>query len=290
MSLKQLTAHTKATYSSSDEYYLGNDTNPKRVPHPKHWIKVDSTYKPFFFNAPFLTNPQPVWADPMDVKSIDFDKRFEGLPFIDFIFDENGYPLNPIGPTGLAGRGVLGKWGPNTAADPLVTRWKRDDNGEVVCDGEGNQILQFVGIRRTDNGEVAIPGGMVDPGEKMSQAAQREFGEEAMNSLEKSPEQVKAIKEQIAELFSHSRCIYEGYVDDPRNTDNAWMVTRCYHTHDESGEIMNNFNLEAGDDAGAVFWVDYSPSIDVKLYASHITFVQQAYHNLTYRHTFCSIL
>jgi len=29
---------------------------------------------------------------------------------------------NPCGRTGLAGRGTLGKWGPNHAADPIVTR------------------------------------------------------------------------------------------------------------------------------------------------------------------------
>lgn len=35
-----------------------------------------------------------------------------------------GRPLNPRGRTGLCGRGVLGRWGPNHAADPIVTRWK----------------------------------------------------------------------------------------------------------------------------------------------------------------------
>ena len=29
---------------------------------------------------------------------------------------------NPVGRTGLKGRGTLGKWGPNHAADPIVTR------------------------------------------------------------------------------------------------------------------------------------------------------------------------
>lgn len=38
---------------------------------------------------------------------------------------ENKYPLNPEGRTGLRGRGVLGRWGPNHAADPIVSRWKR---------------------------------------------------------------------------------------------------------------------------------------------------------------------
>ena len=30
---------------------------------------------------------------------------------------------NPRGRTGLAGRGCLGRWGPNHAADPIVTRY-----------------------------------------------------------------------------------------------------------------------------------------------------------------------
>ena len=34
----------------------------------------------------------------------------------------NGRPRNPIGRTGITGRGQLGKWGPNHAADPIVTR------------------------------------------------------------------------------------------------------------------------------------------------------------------------
>lgn len=32
------------------------------------------------------------------------------------------YFRNPVGRTGLTGRGLLGRWGPNHAADPVVTR------------------------------------------------------------------------------------------------------------------------------------------------------------------------
>lgn len=31
--------------------------------------------------------------------------------------------------------------------------------------------------------------------------------------------------------------IYAGYVDDPRNTDNAWMETVAVNFHDETGTI-----------------------------------------------------
>lgn len=43
-------------------------------------------------------------------------------------------------------------------------------------------ILQFVAIKRADTGEWALPGGMVDPGEKVATTAVREFREEATNS------------------------------------------------------------------------------------------------------------
>lgn len=43
-------------------------------------------------------------------------------------------------------------------------------------------ILEIVAIQRRDNQMWAIPGGMVDAGEKSTNALKREFIEEAMNS------------------------------------------------------------------------------------------------------------
>lgn len=53
-------------------------------------------------------------------------------------------------------------------------------------------ILQFVAIKRGDTGEWALPGGMVDPGEKLSAAAIREFQEEAVNSFAMSEGNIKS--------------------------------------------------------------------------------------------------
>ena len=58
----------------------------------------------------------------------------------------------------MTGRGLLGKWGPNHAADPVVTRWKRDENGNIILDSKDKPILQFVAIQRADTKEWAIPG------------------------------------------------------------------------------------------------------------------------------------
>ena len=62
-----------------------------------------------------------------------------------------GRPLNPRGRTGLAGRGLLGKWGPNHAADPIVTRLHPTTNQ-----------LQVVVVKRTDGSdEWSLPGVLI---------------------------------------------------------------------------------------------------------------------------------
>ena len=73
----------------------------------------------------------------------------------------DGWPLNIRGRTGLRGRGVLGRYGPNHAADPIVTRWSRNpESGEIEVNcNSGKQILEFVAIKMKDTGEWAIPGG-----------------------------------------------------------------------------------------------------------------------------------
>lgn len=44
--------------------------------------------------------------------------------------------------------------------------------------------------------------GMVDPGDTVSATLKKEFGEEAMNSLEADPEEKKKIEKQINQLFT----------------------------------------------------------------------------------------
>jgi ADP-ribose pyrophosphatase len=194
-------------------------------------------------------------------------RSFEGI----YKLDEFGVPQNPLGRTGMRGRGLLGRFGPNHAADPIVTRWKRSDDGKVL-EKEGKKVLEFVCIERTDGGGWAIPGGMVDPGESVSLTLKREFGEEALNSEGVSAAEKAHIEEQVATLFKGGVEVFAGYVDDPRNTDNAWMETVAMNFHDESGDVFGKFKLHAGDDAGKVKWMEVSG--DIKLYASHATFIK----------------
>lgn len=139
-------------------------------------------------------------------------------------------------------------------------------------------ILQFCAIQRKDNGQWAIPGGMVDPGEQISETLHREFMEEALNSLESTKEEYEQNKKIIADFFKQGQIIYKGYVDDPRNTDNAWMETVAVNFHDENGESVGKFDLRAGDDAQNVRWLDINKDLD--LYANHAKFIETVIKNL----------
>jgi ADP-ribose pyrophosphatase len=272
--------------------FSNNKDNNNHLPNiTKHTKCIEGKYprsdvernqeNPQFYEAPIL-NTEPIWADPSDPKLVDFVSRFEKTQmFFNFELNEKGYPINPVGETGINGRGELGKFGPNCAADPIVTRWKIDTEGNIIYDEEGNPILQIVVVTRKDNGEFALPGGMVDPGEHASLTIKREFGEEALNSLEMTTDEIDNIKSHIDNLFDDSICIYEGYVDDPRNTNNAWMVTSVYLSHDETGDALNHIQLKAGDDAASVHLMDYSPLIQQPLYASHSQFIEHAYNILS---------
>ncbi|VDD86066.1 unnamed protein product [Enterobius vermicularis] len=163
---------------------------------------------------------------------------------------KDGRPLNPNGRTGLRGRGVLGKWGPNHAADCIVSR---------IHDGR----LQFIAIERRDRHIWAVPGGMIEPGELAAEAAKREFAEEALWETDPSI---------VAPLWKKGKELYRGYVDDPRNTDNAWMETVAFNFHDDGG-ILDKVQFKAGDDAVNVRWLDAAPLKEI-LYASHADFIE----------------
>ena len=91
---------------------------------------------------------------------------------------------------------------------------------------------------------------------------------------------VRAAEKQnvIEEFFGNGVEIYKGYVDDFRNTDNAWMETVAYNFHDETGDKVGNLKLSAGDDAANVKWLDINCSI--RLHANHNHFVERAANRL----------
>ncbi|KYM94301.1 PREDICTED: ADP-ribose pyrophosphatase, mitochondrial [Cyphomyrmex costatus] len=261
------------------DFYPSGNVKRFAVPDEKiSWTVEYPEYKPVSYTATALKGKP--WADP-EINESTFKPKWNAVDdkvnrksFMgNYVVNTDGYPLNPVGRTGIIGRGLLGRWGPNHAADPIVTRWKRDNMGIVEVDKQtGKPVLQFVAIQRRDSGEWAIPGGMIDPNETVSTTLMREFMEEALNFLEMNDAERKILQNSITEFFTKGDEIYKGYVDDPRNTDNSWMETVAINFHDEENNVVGKLTLKAGDDARNVRWMDLNKEIN--LYANHSDFVK----------------
>ncbi|XP_035953132.1 transient receptor potential cation channel subfamily M member 2 isoform X1 [Halichoerus grypus] len=186
------------------------------------------------------------------------DRRsFHGLYAV-----QDGLPLNPMGRTGLRGRGSLRCLGPNHTLQPVITRWRRNQDG-AVCRKSVKKMLEVLVVKPPLSESWALPGGSREPGEilprKLKQVLRREFWYSFQNLLIQGTE------------------VYKGYVDDPRNTDNAWIETVAISIHfpDQSDMDLKRLNshLHSCDPGMSAQWQVVDKRIP--LYAHHKTILQK---------------
>lgn len=243
---------------------------PNRIDYNNLFYTEYKDLRPFFFHKILTENKNIEWSEKLVPTIEDFINKFSYITndyllnsisweyceyYIKYFNGEdinNAFlPINPYGPTGIGGRGLLGKWGPNHAADPIVITYDSNRN-----------IYQLLVIERKDTpGVYALPGGMQDSSEHISKTVTRELKEETNLILD----------------INTSQFIYSGYVNDPRNTDHAWLETCVYlfNLNESQREILLNTML-AGDDAISIklIDIDYNNEIYINLYANHKEFVE----------------
>ncbi|CAM9306625.1 unnamed protein product [Bubo scandiacus] len=156
---------------------------------------------------------------------------------------QDGLPLNPMGRTGLRGRGRLHCFGPNHALHPVVTRWRRNLDGSIIRKSL-KKMLEVLVAQYPLSDVWALPGGSLEPGEtlplKLKWILRREFWPQFQTLLKQGTE------------------IHKGYLDDPRNTDNAWVETVAVSVHfDNQNDVemkrLNSF-LQGCDPELCIRW------------------------------------
>lgn len=223
------------------------------VPWPGYH-PVDVTPAELRPGADLAASVRDGWAEPdADPTAVDFTPR-QATALVPYeVID--GRPRNPAGRTGRTGR-ALGRWGENTAADPIVI---------AESPGCGQQVLL---IRRDDCGHWAIPGGMVEPGETAPAALARELHEETGVDL-------STVAPTILDRT---------YVADPRNTDEAWICSTV-----ALFQVPNQLPAQAASDATDARWWPFDSleqlhrtvrSTGAELYAAHAPLLAAAHQRL----------
>jgi hypothetical protein len=234
----------------------------------------------------------PSWADHPDAKQISkavWDHRTRNGRF-PLVFNAAGEPLNPDGPTGLAGRGLYGCWGFNWSVDCLITRDAVDADGKLRLNKRGKPLMEHIAIDRADGGKggessIAIPGGMennilkdgVVVAEKTFETAAGEFREEVMGDEESDAIRGENTNDILQQAFKEAFDLFEGKVDgDPRETDNAWGATLVKHIHDKGGVFSKIALLSTKESKGSK-WMLYDPDQPGKYFADHGKYIQMGY-------------
>ncbi|RXN16987.1 transient receptor potential cation channel subfamily M member 2 [Labeo rohita] len=126
---------------------------------------------------------------------------------------------NPGGRTGIRGKGALKSLGPNHVFHPVITRWR---------DAE-RKVLEFLAVWEDAEKHWALPGAPAKPDECLAQTLERILG--------------KKLHDKTKSKLDTGEQVCKGYVDDSRNTDNAWIETTIITLHcDKNTPLMADLN------------------------------------------------
>ncbi|XP_073087357.1 transient receptor potential cation channel subfamily M member 2 isoform X10 [Manis javanica] len=238
------------------------------VPNEKvPWETEFLIYEPLFYSAEW-TDKGPV--DPMGgtlepLSGISFnamDGSVDRRSFHGAYVVQDRLPLNPMGRTGLRGRGHLCCFGPNHTLQPVVTRWRRNQDG-AICRKRVKKMLEVLVVKQALSEHWALPGGSQEPGETLPRTLKQVLGRECWPCFRN--------------LLAQGMEVYKGYVDDPRNTDNAWIETVAISIHfpNQSDVELKRLNchLHACDPETAIRWQAVDKCIP--LHPSHKAILQK---------------
>ncbi|MEO0649136.1 MAG: ATP-binding protein [Planctomycetota bacterium] len=185
------------------------------------------------------------WADPEDLQDLrgGLEQR-TAVPR-----DDYGRPLNPAGRTGIAGRGLLGQWGPNLSVTGVLLRETEDGTLEVLLGSAGSDARP------------ELPRGFVLPSEDPSAGVRRVMRRETGLELEGFEELIAA-----------------SYAFDARQTDHAWVEAQVFLAFARTDPAATS--PEPGGEFDNVRWWPLDPSTINRLDSTAAGFLRTAIRSL----------
>ncbi|GFY38635.1 transient receptor potential cation channel subfamily M member 2 [Trichonephila inaurata madagascariensis] len=197
--------------------------------------------------------------------------------------DLDELPRNPMGRTGLRGKGDLPRWGPNHNIFVVITRWQRraSKGSEHSLLGTAD-LLEFVGTWFLHKKEISLPGGFVWSESqytviqsvfKLSNDASPWLSADDMIQFFKS-HAASSVGSEPGEKDIKCTNIYYGYMDDQLNTDQAWKEVELWHIHYNTyTSIFRSFKAN-------MKWRVLSEDVFIRLPYGQTTLLQDAIRTL----------
>ena len=216
------------------------NTNVKRSYVKKEhwdWKHPLIRYKPVVYSDPNLPPDLKLNDIPWNAVTENNDRRsYEGRYMVQY-----SLPLNPVGRTGLSGRGQLPRWGPNFIAMPIITRFARRSNGERELVA-GKYVFEVL-LQNAENGVLTLPEVTCNRDEPLPSNIRNIFS----SSNIKCGDAVRAkILRRIGKVFNGGVLIYRGYSDSEVNTDNSWVEAIVVNYHDTNDNAFHAVSFKPG--------------------------------------------
>lgn len=242
------------------------------------WDIMMTDYNPPDFTSPYVlfnAGDFPIdgvdyWADPCGaIKDDDFCAELRRQLSGTCPFDDEGRPLNPRGRTGIRGRGVLGRWGPNRAVNYVITRAKFDAN-EAQMERAGKRMLELLLCRRKD-GRWVLPGRFQND-ESIDPLLRNALGLEAKSMAES--EALQEVEQKLLDARDVQK-FFDWVVADDRDTDNAWVDFNFKLVEvNKPRERTDVFEIADDPSSGYKFeWVTVHKNLELT-YSSHYSLIE----------------
>ena len=244
------------------------------------------------------------WADPPYPDSIQFDtasrltynfetERYEPVEQLGICIEDSnssqiGRPINKYSRTGVTGRGVLGKWGVNRTSYLLFFRFNSTGDKQVL-------------LRLSNLNSWSMPGGFLLDSEASLECAKRCFLDVCFtscagdNSVAKDVgnlEQLKIWFEDATAQIDQDDIVSRGYIEDSRNTDNAWIEGTTFRV-DLPDVVWSTTDPFDDIEKSCLSWLNYDdlvdPNSEIDIAKGHLRIIQEA-GKYIYEPEYCGVL